>query len=105
MTNTVTAPSLEERSVLLMQHLLSISDAIVRTRQEIAELRQEQEAGRARDELQDVIEGTEQATNTILTAAETVATLAVRLGGAPRTRRPRRRRSDPGADANRVRGL
>lgn len=80
MTNTVTAPSLEERSVLLMQHLLSISDAIVRTRQEIAELRQEQEAGRARDELQAVIEGTEQATNTILTAAETVATLAVRLG-------------------------
>ena len=79
MNCNATAPSIEERSVLLQQHLLSISDAIVRTRQEIADLRQEQEAGRSRDELHAVVASTEQATNTILTAAETVDTLARRI--------------------------
>lgn len=69
-------PLLEEHTALLQRHLLSISEAIVRTRQEIAELRQEQEAGRTRDELHAVVQSTEQATNTILTAAETVDTLA-----------------------------
>ena len=69
-------PSIEEHTALLQRHLVSISDAIVRTRQEIAELRQEQEAGRACDELLAVVQGTEQATDTILTASETVDSLA-----------------------------
>lgn len=80
MTFTATAPSVEDRTLLLQQHLLSISDAIVRTRQEIADLRQEQEAGRSRDELHAVVASTEQATNTILSAAETVDTLARKIG-------------------------
>lgn len=79
-TFTAMAPSVEERTLLLQQHLLSISDAIVRTRQEIADLRHEQEAGRSRDELHAVVASTEQATNTILTAAETVDTLARKIG-------------------------
>lgn len=70
---------LEEQTSLLQRHLRSISEAIAKTRQEIAELRQEQEASRARDELHAVVESTEQATNTILTAAETVDTLAGRI--------------------------
>lgn len=69
----------EEHAALLQRHLVSISDAIVRTRQEIAELRHEQEAGRTRDELLAVVQGTEEATNTILTASETVDALAARL--------------------------
>ena len=80
MTCTTPAlPSVEEHSALLQRHLMSISDAIVKTRQEIAELRHEQEAGRTRDELLAVVQGTEKATNTILTASETVDTLAGRL--------------------------
>ncbi|WP_244538705.1 protein phosphatase CheZ [Methylobacterium sp. ap11] len=63
----------------MQRHLLTISDAIVRTREEIAELRQEQDAGRARDELQAVVQGTERATNTILGASETVDDLARRI--------------------------
>ena len=73
-------PSVEEHTALLHRHLVSISETIVRTRQEIGELRQEQEAGRACDELSAVVQGTEEATNIILTASETVATLAIRLG-------------------------
>lgn len=73
------SPSVEERTALLQRNLVSISDAIVRTRQEIAELRQEQEAGRTRDELLAVVQGTEEATDTILTASETVDCLAGRL--------------------------
>ncbi|WP_298960049.1 protein phosphatase CheZ [uncultured Methylobacterium sp.] len=69
-------PALEEHTALLQRHLLSISEAIVRTRQEIADLRHEQEVGRARDELHAVVQGTEQATNAILTASETVEALA-----------------------------
>ncbi|WP_288584377.1 protein phosphatase CheZ [uncultured Methylobacterium sp.] len=69
----------EEQTALLQRHLLTISDAIVRTREEIAELRQEQDAGRARDELQAVVQGTERATNTILGASETVDDLARRI--------------------------
>ena len=68
--------SLEEGNALLQRHLMSISEAIARTRQEIAELRQEQQAGRTCDELHAVVQGTEQATNTILTASETVDGLA-----------------------------
>lgn len=41
--------SIEEGVGLLRTQLLSISDAIARTRQEIADLRQEQETSRARD--------------------------------------------------------
>lgn len=69
-------PGLDDRTARLQHHLVSISEAIVRTRQEIAELQQEQEAGRACDELQAVVLGTEQATDTILTASETVDSLA-----------------------------
>ncbi|KMO36244.1 chemotaxis protein CheZ [Methylobacterium variabile] len=77
MTCSTAAPvSLEEANALLQRHLVSISEAITRTRQEIAELRQEQQAGRTRDELHAVVQGTEQATNTILTASETVDSLA-----------------------------
>jgi chemotaxis protein CheZ len=68
--------SIEEGVGLLRRQLLSISDSIARTRQEIADLRQEQETSRARDELHAVVQGTEQATNTILSASETVDTLA-----------------------------
>ncbi len=77
--STPVPPSVEEHTALLQRHLVSISDAIVRTRQEIAELRHEQEAGRTRDELNAVVQGTEEATNTILTASETVDALAGRL--------------------------
>ncbi|MGU3358904.1 protein phosphatase CheZ [Methylobacterium sp. M6A4_1b] len=77
MTKSPGTPAfLEEQTALLQHHLVSISEAIVKTRREIAELRQEQEAGRTRDELHAVVHSTEQATNTILTAAETVDTLA-----------------------------
>ncbi|RVU13952.1 protein phosphatase CheZ [Methylobacterium oryzihabitans] len=69
-------PALEEHTAVLQRHLISISEAIVRTRQEIADLRHEQEASRARDELHAVVQGTEQATDTILTASETVESLA-----------------------------
>ncbi|MGE7416566.1 protein phosphatase CheZ [Methylobacterium tarhaniae] len=55
---------------------MAISEAIARTRREIAELRDEQSAGRTRDELHAVVQGTEHATNTILTASETVDALA-----------------------------
>ncbi len=72
-------PSIEDHAALLHRHLISISETIARTRQEIAELHQEQEAGRACDELNAVVQGTEHATNTILTASETVDTLARRL--------------------------
>ncbi len=72
-------PALEEHTALLQRHLLSISEAIVRTRQEIADLRHEQEVGRARDELHAVVQGTEQATDTILTVSETVDDLAGRI--------------------------
>ncbi|MEE7439763.1 protein phosphatase CheZ [Methylobacterium oryzae] len=68
--------SIEEGVGLLRTQLLSISDAIARTRQEIADLRQEQETSRARDELLAVVQGTEDATNAILTASEKVDTLA-----------------------------
>lgn len=68
--------AIEEGVGLLRSQLLSISDAIARTRQEIADLRQEQETSRACDELQAVVQGTEDATNTILTASETVDALA-----------------------------
>lgn len=71
----------EEQTALLQQHLVSISEAIVKTRREIADLRQEQEAGRTRDELHAVVQSTEQATDTILTAAETVDTLARGIAG------------------------
>jgi len=74
--NPAAPPNFDDKAAVLQRHLLSISEAIVKTRQEIAELRQEQEAGRSRDELLAVVESTEQATNTILTAAETVDTLA-----------------------------
>jgi chemotaxis protein CheZ len=69
-------PVLDDRTARLQQHLVSISEAIVRTRREIAELQQEHEAGRACDELQAVVLGTEQATDSILTASETVDGLA-----------------------------
>ncbi len=69
----------EEQTALLQRHLVTISDAIVRTREEIAGLRQEQDAGCARDELQAVVQGTERATNTILGASETVDDLAGRI--------------------------
>ncbi|WP_430912132.1 protein phosphatase CheZ [Methylobacterium sp. sgz302541] len=68
--------SVEEGHALLQRHLISLSEAIARTRQEIADLRHEQEASRACDELHAVVHGTEQATNTILTASETVDSLA-----------------------------
>ncbi|MET7246363.1 protein phosphatase CheZ [Methylobacterium sp. EM32] len=55
---------------------MAISEAIARTRQEIAEIREEQDAGRTRDELNAVVRGTEQATDTILTASEAVDALA-----------------------------
>jgi chemotaxis protein CheZ len=61
--------SIEEGVGLLRTQLLSISDAI-------ADLRQEQETSRARDELLAVVQGTEDATNAILTASEKVDTLA-----------------------------
>lgn len=60
---------------LLQSHLSAISTAIERTRQEIAELRHEHETGRTCDELHAVIQGTEQATNTILSTAEAVDAL------------------------------
>ncbi|QRE76041.1 protein phosphatase CheZ [Methylobacterium aquaticum] len=75
-SGTAKLGSLEDSTALLQHHLLAISEAIARTRQEIAELRDEQEAGRTRDELQAVVRGTEQATDTILTASETVDALA-----------------------------
>lgn len=63
---------IEGVSPLLQSYLAAISTAIERTRREIAELRQEQETGRTCDELHAVIQGTEQATNTILSTAEAV---------------------------------
>ncbi|MCF4128978.1 protein phosphatase CheZ [Methylobacterium sp. SyP6R] len=75
-SGTAKLGSLEDSTNLLQNHLLAISEAIARTRREIADLRDEQEAGRTRDELQAVVRGTEQATNTILTASETVDALA-----------------------------
>lgn len=61
---------------LLQSHLAAISTAIERTRQEIADLRHEQEAGRTCDELNAVVQGTEQATDTILSTSEAVDALA-----------------------------
>ncbi|APT34635.1 chemotaxis protein CheZ [Methylobacterium phyllosphaerae] len=81
--------SIEEGVGLLRSQLVSISDAIARTRQEIADLRQEQETSRACDELHAVVQGTEDATNAILTASETVDGLArgiVRRSEHPATR-------------------
>ncbi|KMO19016.1 protein phosphatase CheZ [Methylobacterium platani] len=89
--NSAISPSVEEHAALLQRHLVSISDAIARTRHELAELRQEQEIGRACDELNAVVQGTEQATNTILTAAETVDALA---GGIARRTRDDAARQD-----------
>ena len=43
--------SLEDSTALLQSHVMAISEAIARTRQEIAEIREEQDAGRTRDEL------------------------------------------------------
>ncbi|GJD60302.1 chemotaxis protein CheZ [Methylobacterium frigidaeris] len=68
--------SLEDSTALLQSHIVAISEAIARTRQEIAEIREEQDAGRTRDELNAVVRGTEQATDTILTASEAVDALA-----------------------------
>lgn len=68
-------PAMEWSPALLQRHLAAISTAIERTRQEIAELRHEQEAGRTCDELNAVVQGTERATNTILSTAEAVDTL------------------------------
>ncbi len=68
--------SLEDSTALLQSHVMAISEAIARTRQEIAEIREEQDAGRTRDELNAVVRGTEQATDTILTASEAVDALA-----------------------------
>lgn len=70
------AVSIEEGVGLLRRQLVSISEAIARTREEIADLRQEQETSRVRDELHAVVQGTEEATNAILTASETVDALA-----------------------------
>ncbi|KMO29079.1 protein phosphatase CheZ [Methylobacterium aquaticum] len=75
-SGTAKLGSLEDSTSLLQHHLLAISEAIARTRQEIAELRDEQEAGRTRDELHAVVRGTEHATNAILSASETVDALA-----------------------------
>ncbi len=75
-SGTAKLGSLEDSTNLLQNHLLAISEAIARTRREIADLRDEQEAGRTRDELQAVVRGTEQATDTILTVSETVDALA-----------------------------
>ncbi|OAS18840.1 chemotaxis protein CheZ [Methylobacterium platani] len=69
------------RAVLLRHHLIAIAEAVTRTRREIAGLHRDQETGRARDELYAVVQGAEQATNTILTAAETVDALARRIAG------------------------
>ena len=76
MSGTVSPGSLEDTTALLQRHLMSISETIARTRQEIADLREQQESGRARDELHAVVQGTEQATHTILTVSETVDALA-----------------------------
>ena len=70
------APGLEGSSALLQSHLAAISTAIERTRQEIADLRHEQEAGRTCDELNAVVQGTERATDTILSTSEAVDALA-----------------------------
>ncbi|MGX7708130.1 protein phosphatase CheZ [Methylobacterium sp. Gmos1] len=75
-SGTAKLGSLEDSTALLQSHVLAISDAIARTRQEIAEIREEQDAGRTRDELNAVVRGTEQATDTILTASEAVDALA-----------------------------
>lgn len=69
-------PRSDEQAAFLQRHLVSISEANLRTRLEISEIRQEQKVGRTRDELHAVVESTERATNLILTAAETVDTLA-----------------------------
>ncbi len=54
-SGTAKLGSLEDSTNLLQNHLLAISEAIARTRREIADLRDEQEAGRTRDELQAVV--------------------------------------------------
>ncbi|UHC18247.1 protein phosphatase CheZ [Methylobacterium currus] len=74
---------------------MAISEAIARTRQEIAEIREEQDAGRTRDELNAVVRGTEQATDTILTASEAVDALA---GGIARRARDVATRDDATRD-------
>jgi len=72
-------PAFEQSASVLRRYLISIAEAITRTRQEIADLRQAQETSRPCDELHAVVQGTEQATETILSAAETVDTLARRI--------------------------
>ncbi len=72
-TSPASAPRLvEERTALLQRHLPTISGATVRTREEMAEPRPEQDAGRGRDESQAVVQNAERATDTILGAFGTV---------------------------------
>lgn len=70
-----------EHATLLQSNLSAISDAILRTREEVADLRREQEIGRTCDELHAVVSGTELATNAILSASETVDALARGIAG------------------------
>lgn len=79
-TSPASAPGLvEERTALLQRHLPTISDATVRTREEMAEPRPEQDAGRARDESRAVVQNAARTTDTILGASETVDDRASRI--------------------------
>lgn len=71
----------------LQEAMASIGEAIARTRTELATLRDGQETARLVDELSAVVDGTADATHTILSAAEAADALAaiLRAGASPET--------------------